>query len=263
MSDFLLQILETKQQEVLIAQQAMTLPNLRRLAEQRAKSDYRGFQKVIQQKVHAQQNAIIAEIKKASPSKGLLRKDFDPAAIALSYQKTGAACLSVLTDEKYFQGHYQDLQAARTACQLPVLRKDFIVDFYQIYQAATWVADAILLIVAALDKVQLKEFERCAFELGLDVLVEVHTAPELELALELETALLGINNRDLKSFETRIETTLALSSHISEDKIVITESGIQTREHIQIMRDAGVYAFLIGEHFMRADEPGTALSSLI
>jgi len=207
-------------------------------------------------------SAVIAEVKKASPSKGVLRADFDPAAIGSSYARHGAACLSVLTDVQYFQGAPEFLQQARVASGLPVLRKDFIVDDYQIVEARSWAADAILLIVAALDRPRLHALEQAAHELGMAVLVEVHDAAELDLALELKTPLIGINNRNLRTFETRLEVTLDLLPHIGPDRIVVTESGILSSVDVARMRAAGVNAFLVGEAFMRADDPGAELARL-
>ena len=206
--------------------------------------------------------AVITEIKKASPSKGVLRENFQPAQIAQSYEKHGAACLSVLTDKDYFQGCNAYLQEARTACSIPVLRKDFTIDPYQVYEARAIGADAILLIVACLELNQMKELEACAHELGLDVLVEVHNAPELEQALELKTSLLGINNRNLKTFEVALQTTLSLLPLVPKGKILVTESGILGSADVNLMRNNQVHTFLVGEAFMRATDPGAALSAL-
>jgi indole-3-glycerol phosphate synthase len=205
---------------------------------------------------------VIAEIKKASPSKGVLRENFQPADIAQSYAQHGAACLSVLTDVNFFQGAQEYLQQARAACDIPALRKDFIIDPYQIYQARSWGADCVLLIVAALDHGLMAELEACAHELGMGVLVEVHDADELSTALKLKTAMLGINNRNLRTFETSLDTTIKLLPRISPDKMVITESGILAPDDVKRMRDADVHAFLVGEAFMRAPEPGTELARL-
>jgi indole-3-glycerol phosphate synthase len=213
-------------------------------------------------KIAAGRAAVIAEVKKASPSKGVLRENFNPAEIAVSYAAHGAACLSVLTDERFFQGAPAYLQQARAACALPVLRKDFIIDPYQIYQARNWGADAILLIVAALDHGLMAELEACAHELGMSVLVEVHDGAELDAALRLKTALLGINNRNLRTFETTLQTTLNLLPRIPSDKLVVTESGIMNTDDVKRMRDHDVHAFLVGEAFMRAPEPGVELSRL-
>ena len=216
----------------------------------------RGFVGAIACRIAAGKPAVIAEIKKASPSKGVLRPDFHPAEIAASYERNGATCLSVLTDVDFFQGSDADLQAARAACALPVLRKDFTIDPYQIYEARMLGADGILLIVAALSDAQLSELSACASEVGVDVLVEVHNADELERALPLNTRLIGINNRDLHTFETRLETTLNLLPRIGNDRIVVTESGILQPEDVQEMQSRGVNAFLVGEAFMKAADPG-------
>jgi indole-3-glycerol phosphate synthase len=205
---------------------------------------------------------VIAEIKKASPSKGLLREPFDPPAIAASYAAHGAACLSVLTDERFFQGSLDDLRAARAACSLPALRKDFVVDPWQVYEARAHGADCILLIVAALDDARLTEFEAIAHALSMDVLVEVHDAAELDRALALKTPLVGVNNRNLRSFEVSLDTTLALLPRIPGDRMVVTESGILGPADVARMRQAGVNAFLVGEAFMRAPDPGEALATL-
>ncbi len=205
---------------------------------------------------------MIAEVKKASPSKGVLRPDFDPAAIGASYARNGATCLSVLTDVKYFQGAPEYLQQARAASGLPVLRKDFIIDDYQVVEARGWGADAILLIVAALDRARLRTLEAAAHDLDMSVLVEVHDAAELDLALELKTPLIGINNRNLRTFETRLEVTIDLLPRIGPERTVITESGILCPADVARMRKAGVHAFLVGEAFMRADDPGAELARL-
>lgn len=259
-SDILQRILATKAQEVAAAREQVPLSALREQAA--ARDAPRGFAAAVQAKAAAGGPAVIAEVKKASPSRGVLRADFDPAAIARSYAAGGATCLSVLTDVQYFQGAASYLQQARAACALPVLRKDFMVDAYQITEAAAMGADCVLLIAAALPRAQLIELEAEAMSYGLDVLVEVHNAAELEAALALRTPLLGINNRDLRSFETRLETTLDLLPQIPEGRVVVTESGILTADHVARMRAAGVQAFLVGEAFMRADDPGTALRAL-
>ncbi len=259
-SDILQRILATKAQEVAAARERVALSALREQAA--ARGPARGFAATVQAKVAAGGPAVIAEVKKASPSRGVLRADFDPAAIARSYAAGGATCLSVLTDVQYFQGAASYLQQARAACALPVLRKDFMVDAYQIAEAAAMGADCVLLIAAALPRAQLIEMEAESMSYGLDVLVEVHNAAELEAALALRTPLLGINNRDLRSFETRLETTLDLLPQIPEGRVVVTESGILTADHVARMRAADVQAFLVGEAFMRADDPGTALRAL-
>jgi len=207
--------------------------------------------------------AVIAEIKKASPSKGLIRADFDPVSLAKDYSAAGATCLSVLTDEKFFQGNNDYLQQARAACSLPVLRKDFMVDPYQITESRWLGADCILLIVAALEQEQLKNLAECAHELGMDILVEVHNENELEIGLELGTGLIGINNRDLHSFKTDLNTTYRLLPLIPKDILVVTESGINSREDITAMQQQGVFGYLIGETFMRAENPGEKLSELV
>ena len=212
--------------------------------------------------LRARQPAVIAEIKRASPSKGLLRADFDPAAIAKSYEKGGAACMSVLTDKEFFQGAPEHLQAARAACALPVLRKDFLVDPYQVFESRALGADCVLLIAACLDDAQMRELESLSHRTGMAVLVEVHDAGELERALKLKTPLLGINNRDLRTFGTRLETTIDLLPRIPPERLVITESGILSSADVARMRASGVHAFLVGEAFMRAPDPGTALRSL-
>ncbi len=222
----------------------------------------RDFIAAIETRVNAHQTAVIAEIKKASPSQGVLRTDFHPAAIAASYERHGASCLSVLTDRDFFQGDDRYLQQAREACSLPVLRKDFIIDDYQVYEARLLGADCILLIVAALGDAQMQELCALALQLGMDVLVEVHDAEELERALALNTPLLGINNRDLRSFETRLETTLDLLAVIPDNRIVVTESGIHSVADVARMQAGGVHAFLIGEVFMRATNPGAELARL-
>ncbi len=222
----------------------------------------RGFLKAIRSRVATGQPAVIAEIKKASPSKGLLRADFRPAEIAQSYERHGATCLSVLTDTDFFQGSDEHLKQARAACALPVLRKDFTMDAYQVYEARIIGADAILLIVAALGDAQMRELAELAAQLGMDVLVEVHDAAELERALALPVPLIGINNRDLRTFHTSLETTLDLLGKIPADRVVVTESGIHAPADVARMRARGVNVFLVGEAFMKADEPGGKLQEL-
>jgi len=260
MNDILAKILETKKVEVATARQMRSESDL--LREAKSRKDLRGFARAIEDKIAKGAPGIIAEVKKASPSKGVIRENFNPTEIASSYAAHGAACLSVLTDVQYFQGSYDYLRQARAACALPVLRKDFMVDPYQIIHARAIGADCVLLIVAALSPSQLKEFESLARELGMDVLVEVHDRAELDIALELETTLVGINNRNLRTFETSLQNTLDLLPLIPDGKRVITESGILTREDVKLMRDHGVQAFLVGEAFMRAPEPGAALHDL-
>ena len=265
MSDILDKIVATKKVEIAAISQKISLGNQREIAlanNQNVLLQPRGFINSINQKIAAGKAGVITEIKKASPSKGILRENFNPAEIARSYEQHGSACLSVLTDVDYFQGCNAYLQEARAACSIPVLRKDFTIDPYQVYEARAIGADAILLIVACLELNQMKELEACAHELGLDVLVEVHNAPELEQALELKTPLLGINNRNLKTFEVTLQTTLSLLSMVPSNKTLVTESGILNRADVQLMRDNQINAFLVGEAFMRAQDPGTALSDL-
>lgn len=265
MSDILNKIVATKKIEIANNLKLVSLPNQREIAQANnhdALLKPRGFIRAIQSKIAAGQAGVITEIKKASPSKGILRENFMPAEIAQSYEKHGAACLSVLTDIEYFQGSNTYLQEARSACSIPVLRKDFTIDPYQIYEARAIGADAILLIAACLELNHMKELEACAHELGLDVLVEVHNASELEQALELTTPLLGINNRNLKTFEVSLDTTLSLLSMVPSNKTLVTESGILSRADVQVMRDHHINAFLVGEAFMRAADPGIALSEL-
>jgi indole-3-glycerol phosphate synthase len=253
-------ILARKAEEVRERRAAVSLASLEsRITEQVAT---RGFTAALAAKVAVSAPAVIAEIKKASPSKGVIREDFHPAQIAASYQEGGAACLSVLTDRDFFQGDDLYLQEARAACDLPVIRKDFTVDPYQVVEARAIGADAILLIVAALADEQMRELTHAAREVGLDVLVEVHDRAELERALELGTKLLGINNRDLHSFDMRLETTLELLPYIPQDKVVVTESGIHAPADVALMREHSVHAFLVGEAFMRAPEPGEKLREL-
>ena len=265
MSDILEKIVATKKIEIAQNQKILSLANQREQALANnldALLKPRGFIRSIEQKIAMGNAGVITEIKKASPSKGVLRENFIPAQIAQSYEKHGAACLSVLTDIEYFQGCNDYLQQARSACSIPVLRKDFTIDPYQVYEARAIGADAILLIVACLELNQMKELEACAHELGLDVLVEVHNGAELEQALELKTPLLGINNRNLKTFEVTLQTTLSLLSAVPKNKTLVTESGILTRADVQLMRENTVNAFLVGEAFMRSADPGAALSEL-
>lgn len=258
MSDILDKILATKREEVATRKGLVSLEQLQKQAE--AQPEPRDFVGCIHKKVMANKPAVIAEIKKASPSKGVIREDFNPAEIAKSYEKGGAACLSVLTDEQYFQGSTEYLKQARVACKLPVLRKDFIIDPYQVFEARAMGADCILLIVAALELKQMQALELLANELGMAVLVEVHDAKELELALQLDTPLIGINNRNLRTFEVTLQTTLDLLKVLPEDRFVVTESGIFTPEDVKLMRDNDVQAFLVGEAFMRQPDPGAELA---
>ena len=265
MSDILERIIATKRTEVTHGLNTLPVNALRDQVEaQRQDSFYnpRGFVAAIERKLASGNSGIIAEIKKASPSKGILRADFDPAWIAKSYAQHGAACLSVLTDVQYFQGSSDYLKAARAACALPVLRKDFMIDAYQVLESRAMGADAILLIAAALDLDHMRELEQCAHDLGMDVLVEVHNAEELTAALHLKTPLLGINNRNLKTFDVTLDTTIELLNSISDDKIIVTESGILERADVLHMREHHVNAFLVGEAFMRAPDPGAALATL-
>ena len=258
--DILKKILARKAEEIADRSRRAPLAELKKRL--RDTSPPRGFLQAIQQRISTGQPAVIAEIKKASPSKGLLRADFRPADIAKSFERHGATCLSVLTDGDFFQGSDAHLQQAREACALPVLRKDFTMDSYQVYEARAIGADAVLLIVAALDDTRIRELNALALELGLDVLIEVHDAPELERAQALQPALIGINNRDLKTFHTTVETTLGLLWKIPEDCMIVTESGIHTPEEVARLRAQGVQAFLVGEAFMKAAEPGEKMSEL-
>ncbi|MEO7107083.1 MAG: indole-3-glycerol phosphate synthase TrpC [Rhodoferax sp.] len=260
MSDILDKIVAVKREEIAAALKRKSLAMVREDAESRVLT--RDFVGAIKAKIAAGKPAVIAEIKKASPSKGVLREDFIPADIAQSYAEGGAACLSVLTDVQFFQGEVDYLKQARASCQLPVLRKDFMVEPYQIYESRAMGADCILLIAACLDDAQMKDLEAIARSLDMAVLVEVHDAAELERALKLKTPLVGINNRNLKTFEVTLDTTLALRASVPSDRILVTESGIQTREDVLRMGAAGVNAFLVGEAFMRAPEPGEALAAL-
>jgi indole-3-glycerol phosphate synthase len=259
--DILARIVAVKRDEVAAARARTGLEAIRAQAE--ARRDVRGFGAALRARVAAGSAAVIAEAKRASPSKGVLRPDFDPAVIAASYAAAGAACLSVLTDERFFQGSVDDMRAAREACALAVLRKDFIVDPYQVFESRAIGADAILLIAACLDDALLADLEATAIALGMDVLVEVHDRAELDRALRLKTPLVGINNRDLRSFEVSLDTTLGLLPRIPTGRLAVAESGILVRADVQRLRAAGVHAFLIGEAFMRARDPGAALAALV
>lgn len=259
-ADILVRILDTKAREVAERKQQISLQQIKSELENIAPT--RDFVAAIRERVEAGRAATIAEIKKASPSKGIMREDFDPAQIARSYEKGGAACLSVLTDVEYFQGSDAYLKQAKEACSLPVLRKEFIIDPYQVYESRLIGGDCILLIVAALDDQQLREFTDLAHSLDMAVLVEVHDAEELARALELNTTLIGINNRNLRTFETSLQTTVSLLAEIPEDRIIVTESGIHERSDVENMLAHDVRAFLIGEAFMRAEEPGDRLAQL-
>ena len=254
------QILARKHEEVAARRRRESLADLEsRISEQSAP---RGFVQALRERVDAAQPAVIAEVKKASPSQGVIRADFDPAAIARSYESGKAACLSVLTDVDFFQGSDAFLQQARAACALPVLRKDFTVDVWQVVEARAIGADAVLLIAAALEDAQMRELATAATDYGLDVLVEVHDRAELDRALDLGLPLLGINNRDLHTFQTALDTTLGLLPHIPADRVVVTESGIHTPDDVAVMQEAGVFSFLVGEAFMRAPEPGEKLRQM-
>ncbi len=258
--DILNKILARKQQEIETRRLQISLPEQQRLADRA--SNPRGFVAALQSRLERGRPAVIAEIKKASPSKGVIRENFDPVAIAKSYQAGGASCLSVLTDQDFFQGHEDYLVAARAACELPVIRKDFIVDPYQVIEARALGADCILLIVAALEDGMLAQLHAQARALGMDVLVEVHDRAELDRALRLELELIGINNRDLRSFETRLETTLELLDLIPAACLVVTESGIHTRDDVALMQRHEVHAFLVGEALMHKPDPGQGLKEL-
>ena len=262
MNDILKQILDTKVEEVAAFRAQTTLDDIK--AQAREQVATRDFVGAIRAKHAAGLPAVIAEIKKASPSKGLIRpNDFDPTNIAQIYEQAGAACLSVLTDEQYFQGSPAYLQQAKAACNLPALRKDFMVDAYQIYQARTWGADAILLIAAALEQAQLEEFEAIAHELGMAVLLEVHHTDEWEKCQRLTTPLVGVNNRNLRTFEVDLQQTLDYLPILAENRIIVTESGIAQRAEVDLMRKNGINTFLIGETFMRADDIGAAVAELL
>lgn len=260
MSDILDKIVAVKLQEVAAAKTRKSLELVRADAESRVLT--RDFVGAIRAKIAEGKPAVIAEVKKASPSKGVIREDFIPADIAQSYAEFGAACLSVLTDVQFFQGSVDYLKQARASCQLPVLRKDFMVDNYQIYESRSMGADAVLLIAACLDDAQMKDMEAIALSLDMAVLVEVHDQAELERALKLRTPLIGINNRNLKTFEVSLDTTLSLRSQVPADRILVTESGIHTRDDVLRMGAAGISTFLVGEAFMRVPEPGEALAAL-
>jgi indole-3-glycerol phosphate synthase len=258
--DILKTILAKKAEEVARRKSGMSIANLEEIAS--AVESPRGFYSAIQHKVLAKKPAIIAEIKKASPSQGVIRENFQPVLIGQDYAMNGATCLSVLTDKEFFQGSEAYLQMVRERCPLPVLRKDFMIDAYQVYEARALGADCILLIVAALEDSLMLELSDTATKLGMDVLVEVHDAEELQRALKLETKLIGINNRNLRTFETALQTTLDLKQQIPADRIVITESGIHTADDVKLMLDHDVYAFLVGEVFMRAESPGRKMREL-
>jgi indole-3-glycerol phosphate synthase len=260
MSDILQRIVAVKRDEVAQARRRCGLAELQ--AQASAASPARGFAAALRARVEAGSPAVIAEVKKASPSKGVLREHFVPADIARSYESGGAACLSVLTDERFFQGCAAYLQQARESCSLPVLRKDFLIDPYQVVEARAMGADCVLLIAACLDDGLMSELEACATEQGLDVLVEVHDGEELERALRLRTPLIGVNNRNLRTFEVSLDTTIGLLPRIPGDRLLVTESGILARADVQRMRSADVHAFLVGEAFMRAPDPGQTLRDL-
>lgn len=260
MSDILNKIVAVKREEIAAGLRKKSLAAMRADAESRVLT--RDFEGAMRTKIQAGQAAVIAEIKKASPSKGVLRPDFIPADIAQSYADHGAACLSVLTDKQFFQGSTDYLKQARASCELPVLRKDFMVDAYQVYEARAMGADCILLIAACLDDAQMAELEAVAHSLDMAVLVEVHDRKELERALKLKTRLVGINNRNLRTFEVSLQTTLDMLADVPKDRLLVTESGILSKADVQRMREAQVHAFLVGEAFMRAPEPGEALAAL-
>ena len=260
MSDILSQIVTVKREEVTASQRQKPLAAVRMDAESRLQT--RDFVGAMRRKIAAGHSAVIAEVKKASPSKRVLRADFIPADIAQSYAQFGAACLSVLTDRQFFQGQPDFLKQARASCALPVLRKDFMIDPYQVYESRVMGADCILLIAACLDDAQMADMEALALSLDMAVLVEVHDGVELERALKLKTPLIGINNRNLKTFEVSLDTTLSLMVQVPENRILVTESGITTSADVERLRAAGIQAFLVGEAFMRAEEPGMALNEL-
>jgi indole-3-glycerol phosphate synthase len=260
MADILEEIMAVKRQEVAAALKRKPLALIRADAESRVLT--RDFVGALRSKIAAGEAAVIAEVKKASPSKGVLRADFIPADIAQSYAEHGAACLSVLTDQQFFQGSTDYLKQARASCSLPVLRKDFMLDAYQVYEARAMGADCILLIAACLDDAQMQALESLAMSLDMAVLVEVHDRAELDRALKLKTSLLGINNRNLKTFDVSLDTTLDMLKDVPADRLLVTESGVRSAADVQRLRAAGVQAFLVGEAFMRADEPGEALAEL-
>lgn len=260
MSDILEKILAVKREEIAVLKKLRSESDL--LAEANARKDVRGFANALRERITAQKNAVIAEVKKASPSKGIIREDFNPAEIATSYAAHGATCLSVLTDKQFFHGSPDYLRQARAACSLPVLRKDFMIDPYQVINARAMGADCILLIVSALSDAQLKELEEASFSLGMDVLIEVHDGAELERALNLKSSLIGINNRNLRTFEVDLKNTIDLIHAVPENRLLITESGIHTRDDVIRMNNHQVYGFLVGEAFMREDNPGEALERL-
>jgi indole-3-glycerol phosphate synthase len=259
-SDILQRIVAVKREEVAVARARRSLQSWREEAETRR--DVRDFAGALRARIAAGQAAVIAEVKKASPSKGVLREHFVPAEIAASYERGGAACLSVLTDQQFFQGSDLCLLQARAACPMPALRKDFMIDAHQVVQARALGADCILLIAACLDDAEMADLEATAHALGMAVLVEVHDGAELDRALRLKTPLLGINNRNLRTFEVTLDTTLGLLPRVPADRLLVTESGILARPDVQRMRAAGVHAFLVGEAFMRASDPGAALAGL-
>jgi len=258
--DILKRIVAVKREEIAAAQRTRSLADLRREAERTG--GQRDFVAGLRERIGAGRAAVIAEIKKASPSKGVLREHFHPAQIAASYERHGAAALSVLTDEQFFQGSIEYLKQARAACALPVLRKDFMVDAWQVFEARACGADCILLIAACLDDAQMHDLEAQAHALGMAVLVEVHDGDELDRALRLKTPLVGINNRNLRTFEVTLDTTLGLFARVPADRLLVTESGILSADDVNRMRNAGVHAFLVGEAFMRAHDPGVALATL-
>ena len=258
--DILVEILHRKHEEVAERSAPVSIEDLKRQCLNAGA--VRGFIRSIEDKIGNNKSAVIAEIKKASPSKGLLRENFEPAAIARSYAENGAACLSILTDKDYFQGDEEYLKQARAACELPVIRKDFIIDPYQVYEARAINADCILLIVSALEDAELQALFELAHELGMDVLMEVHDEQEMRRALATGARLIGINNRNLRTFDTTLDTTLSMIEMVSDEHILVTESGIHTKEDVQLMRDNGVNAFLVGEAFMRAENPGKKLAEL-